>query len=213
MLHFPQGEYRGDSLFPPQIKNLYHIIENCSPGYATATNNCGTLCIMPPRIPANETGMTDTKEIKLKNYCLLWYRYPPPFPSDFLCNWEWRASKYIIKGKVLFIETAEKDISELIKGLCIQLTKIVNPHRCNVLIQKFIMQTMPNWIEQTQPWDSWYATGIRWCNKGQHVRGVYLTQLHTEMHIIIHEGSVQLLQTEQIHVIIHLPPIIMIIYA
>ena len=45
------------------------------------------------------------------------------------------------------------------------------------------------------------------------MRGVYLTQLHTEMHIIKHEGSVTFLQTEQIDVIIHLPPIIMIIDA
>ena len=98
MLHFPQREYRGDSLFPPQIKSLYHIIENCSPGSATATKNGGTLWIIPPRIPANETGMTDTKGMKLKNllFALLPIPPPPPSPSDFL---EWRASKYIIKGQ------------------------------------------------------------------------------------------------------------------
>ena len=45
------------------------------------------------------------------------------------------------------------------------------------------------------------------------MRGVYLTQLRTEMHIIIREGSVTFLQTEQIYVIIHLPPMIMIIDA
>ena len=80
----PQGEYRGDSLFPPQIKGLYrmyHIIENCAPGSATATKNGGTLWIIPPRIPANETGMTDTKVIN--TVC---FATNTPSPRDFLCN-------------------------------------------------------------------------------------------------------------------------------
>ena len=80
MLHFPQGDNRGDSLFPPQIKSLYHIIENCSPGSATATKNGGTLWIIPPRIPANETGMTDTKGIKLNNLLFALLQIPPPPP-------------------------------------------------------------------------------------------------------------------------------------
>ena len=120
MLHFPQGEYRGDSLFPPQIKSLYHIIENCSPGSVTTTKNGGTLWIIPPRIPANETGMTDTKGIKLKNLLFgLLQIPPPPTPSDFLCTWEWRASKYFIKGQELVHRKSIKGHLKLIKGLCI----------------------------------------------------------------------------------------------
>ena len=62
---------------------IYHIIENCSPGSAIATKNGGTLWIIPPRIPANETGTTDTKGIKLNNllFALLQITPPPSLPQ------------------------------------------------------------------------------------------------------------------------------------
>ena len=56
---------------------MYHIIENCAPGSATATKNGGTLWIIPPRIPANETGMTDTKVINTVCFAT---NTPPPLP-------------------------------------------------------------------------------------------------------------------------------------
>ena len=113
MLHFPQGEYRGDSLFPPQIKNPishHRTVLPLSPWSVTVTYNCGTLWIIPPRIPANETGRTDTKGTKLNNllFSLLGISTPSASPSDLLCNWEWRASKYIINGQQLVHKNSRK---------------------------------------------------------------------------------------------------------